>query len=110
MKEHVAYNDNIPNLPLKETLLKLNSESHRKFMYYGNILFFMDHNVEGVGAEFAHTQNFRNMKIYQNILKHITPQTKRCLVIYGSGHIQALRTMFESNPRFEIVEVSTILK
>lgn len=109
-KQNIELMNNIPNLSLKEALLKMNSPETRKFFYYINVLFFMDKNPKGVGVEVSHTQNYRNMKIYQNILKNIMDKTERCLVIYVAGHIQALRSMFESNPRFEVVEVSTILK
>ncbi len=107
---NVQFMDSIPLLPLKESLFRLNSEQYRKFTYYGNVLHYMDKNPEDIGVEWSHTQNFRNMNIYQNILKHITEKTERCLVIYGAGHIQALRECFESNPRFEIVEVSEVLE
>ena len=32
------------------------------------------------------------------------------MIIYGAGHGEALRVMLQSHPRFEVVELGTILK
>ncbi len=110
IESHIEFMNKAPSQPLKESLLTLNSEENRRQNYYFSVLHFMDKDLEEIGVDWTQMQNIRNMYIYRNILKHITEDTKRCLVIYGASHIQALRDFFESNPRFEIVEVSEVLK
>jgi hypothetical protein len=107
---HLAFMRAVPGLPLREALLAFNADSVRRRLYYFNVLAFMDRDPRGVGAEFALTQQYRNMRIYQNVLRHVDDRTERCLVIYGAGHIEALRGLFAGNPRFEVVEVADVLR
>lgn len=51
-----------------------------------------------------------NLHIYTNILRAIRPTDKAIMVLFGYGHITILKHLFESNPRFEVVEVADVLK
>ncbi len=46
----------------------------------------------------------RNVKIYQNIIKDILAnKPKKVLILYGTGHIKALRNYLEVHPKIKIV-------
>jgi hypothetical protein len=52
----------------------------------------------------------RNLKIFNNILRGLDPDTdKKIVVLYGSSHTALLRQFFENHPAFEIVEVDSVL-
>lgn len=69
----------------------------------------------GQGAEYPGTDLVANwystnLHIYTNILRAIRPSDKSIMVLFGYGHITILKHLFESNPDFEIVDVTDILK
>ncbi len=96
-------------LPIKQHLMKLNSESSIAALHYVNITGWMDTNTNGFGAEFTAKEYFRNTKIMQNILSGVSPSDRKLLVIIGGGHVQILRDMIKSHPYFEVVDVIKIL-
>lgn len=51
-----------------------------------------------------------NLHIYTNILRAIHPGDKAIMVLFGYGHIPILKHLFESNPKFEVIDVSDVLK
>jgi len=51
-----------------------------------------------------------NLHIYANILRQVKPTDKAIAVIFGQGHIPILKSLFASNPEFEVVEVAKVLK
>lgn len=69
----------------------------------------------GEGADYAGIRLLRdwydtNLHIYANLLRRIQPTDKAVLVVFGQGHIPILKSLFASNPNFEVVEVSKVLK
>ena len=101
---------NINKVPLKETLLTLNSKDYRRKSTYYAMMANMDNDPKGIGAELTNIQMLRNMKIFQNIVNRIDKNTKRILIVYGAAHNEPLRDFFEMNPRYEIVELKEYLK
>lgn len=100
----------VPEMTLKDALLKLNSPDFQKKLYYNNNVAVMDKNPYGSGPTIAEGSLFRNLNIYTNIMHHITPTDERVLILYGAGHTQAFRTMFEGNPQIELVPISSVVK
>lgn len=109
-REIVKFNAEIPNLNLKDVLLKLNSKQTQRNYYYANILALMDNNPLDMGVALTNQGTYRNMNIYKNIVQKINANDSNVLIIYGAGHGEALRTMLQSHPKFEIVELDTVLK
>lgn len=111
MDEIEAFNYEIPNLHLVSVFKQMNSREHLKKLYYGNITTYLDENAQGMGTFWTQYQMMRNYTIYSNIIKDVLKnQPKRVLVLYGAGHIEALRTLFESHPGIEVIDFSTLYK
>lgn len=108
--EIIEFNKAVPSMNLKNILLFLNSEETRKKYFYVNVLAAMDPNPFKMGVFSANLQMIRNMNIYMNIIHKIEKNDKNIMIIYGAGHGEALRVMLQSHPRFEVVELGTILK
>ena len=107
--EFNEFHKSVPNLNLKDVLLQLNSkEIQRKYFY--STLAIMDRNPFKVGVFSANEQMIRNMNIVMNIVQKTEKDDKNIMIIYGAGHGEALRVMLQSHPRFEVVELGTILK
>lgn len=100
-------------LPLRDYFVRLNSPDVVRAYGYENFNYWAlayGQGEEYVGADFV--VNYwlsRNVKIYQNVLRHASPDDGRILVLIGSGHAQMLMDLFRSNPYFEVVEVSDVL-
>ncbi len=52
----------------------------------------------------------RNIRIYGNILRQISADDERVLVIFGQGHAGALRHFFQDNPHLELVHTNDYLE
>jgi len=50
-----------------------------------------------------------NLHIYANILRQVRPSDNAIIVLFGQGHIPILKSLFASNPAFEVVEVADVL-
>ncbi len=100
----------VPKMMLKDALLKLNSLDFQKKLYYVNNVAVMDKNPYDSGPTIAEGNLFRNLNIYTNIMRNVTTTDERVIVLYGAGHTQAFRTMFESNPQIELVPFSEVIK
>jgi Family of unknown function (DUF5694) len=109
-KEMSAVYKTIPSESLKKTLLTLNSEEIRQKMAYTAAFANLDNDPKGMGVDVTNIQQFRNMKIFQNILHQVDANTKRIIVIYGASHNQPLRNLFEMNPRFKVLDLSRFVK
>ena len=100
-------------LPVREYFVRLNAPNVIRAYGYENFNYWAlayGQGEEYVGADFV--VNFRvsrNVKIYQNILRNVSLDDDRILVLIGSGHVQMLSDLFRSNPYFEVVEVSDVL-
>lgn len=104
MEELNAFNESVPDTDLVEVFKTLNTDNHLKKMLYANITTFLDKNIEGTGTYYAQYQMMRNYTIYSNIIRNILEERPaRALVLYGAGHIQALKSLFEAHPAIEVV-------
>lgn len=110
LQELNMLNNQIPDLDLISVYTKLNSEEYLKKFYYGNITTFMDKNTEGIGAFKTQYNMMRNINIYGNIIKIILKERPEAvLVLYGAGHVKALKDMFEAHPAIEVIEFDSLL-
>lgn len=100
----------VAKLPVKEALLLLNSPAIQKKYYYINDVAIMDKNVHDYGVTGASSFMIRNLNIYANIIKNIAPSDQRIMILYGAGHTEALRHMFEGNPRTKLVSFAEVVK
>ncbi|HYE22468.1 MAG TPA: DUF5694 domain-containing protein [Verrucomicrobiae bacterium] len=50
----------------------------------------------------------RNLRIYRNIQQIVTSPNDRILVIFGAGHIQILKHLFECSPEFKLIKFSEL--
>ena len=111
MEEFDAFNKSVPDKDLLEVFTTLNSPDHLRKMLYANITTFLDKNIEGTGAYYAQYQMMRNYNIYSNIIRNILEERPaRALVLYGAGHIEALKSLFEAHPAIEVVMFDDLLK
>jgi Family of unknown function (DUF5694) len=88
----------------------LNSPENLKKSYYLNRMGNLLLNSSGVGAELNSFESFRDFKIFRIALNRIEKDSKRVLIIYGSGHAHILREQFELDSRYKVVELSQYLK
>ena len=51
-----------------------------------------------------------NIYIYANIVRRVSPADKTLLVIFGQGHIPVLKSLFASNPDFNLIEIAALLR
>lgn len=107
-----SYNDYIITHTVRENLVYLNKPeellNHNHVMY--NYVFARIGTGDNyIGAELVGEWYKRNVKIYANILKNVTPDDRRLLVVFGSGHIHILKQLFKDNPDFEVIEANTYL-
>jgi Family of unknown function (DUF5694) len=102
--------DSIPLADLRRTLLQMNTQTYRRYLAYKAAYGNMDNDPKGIGAEITNIQQFRNMKIYQNIVNRLNPNARRILIIYGASHNEPLRNLFEFNPGFTMVEVKDYIR
>jgi len=115
-------------LSLKGYLLRLNSPELYQLTYYNiyinpakvtNGTFGKTDNSvdstridnEHIGAEYISLFYKRELKIYSNILSvQQAHQGKRILVIMGQRHAAALTKLFENDPAYDLVPLSSYLK
>ncbi|AWH83976.1 hypothetical protein HYN59_02105 [Flavobacterium album] len=111
LKQLSAFNDNIPSQDLTAVFRKLNSKDYLNKLFYANITTYLDKNAEGTGAFFTQYNMMRNVNIYSNIMRDIlTDRPQSVLVLYGAGHIKALKDMFQAHPLIEVVEFEDYFK
>lgn len=97
-------------LSVQEALKRVNSPEFSKKLYYANNIMIMDKNAYDAGVTGSLSNVVRNLQIYTNIMSHIRPGDERVMVVYGMGHIESLRQMFDGNPQFEVVAYSEVVK
>lgn len=111
LKELDALNDNIPSMDLVSVYRTLNSPEYLSKFLYANITTFLDKNTEGMGAFWSQYNMMRNANIYSNIIRSILAERPgKVMVIFGAGHVQALKDMFRAHPAIEVVEINTLLE
>lgn len=109
-KELSPYWQISPNVSLRQMYKVLNKPENLKKGYYTNRLGNLLLNAAEVGAELSSVESFRDLKIFRNALNRIDQNTKRILIVYGVSHAHILREYFNLDPRFEVVNVDTVIK
>jgi hypothetical protein len=106
------YNNYIIKHTVRENLAYLNKPDellNHNHMMYNYVFARIGAGDSYIGAELVGEWYKRNIKIYANILKNITPDDLRLLVVFGSGHVHILKQLFKDNPDFEVIEANTYL-
>ncbi|MCQ8757643.1 DUF5694 domain-containing protein, partial [Escherichia coli] len=96
----------IAGLPVKESLRIINTPEFSKKLYYANNIMIMDKNALDSGVTGSISNVVRNLQIYTKIMSNISASDQRVMVVYGMGHIESLRHMFEGNPQMETLSYS----
>ncbi|RTY96891.1 hypothetical protein EKM02_14645 [Flavobacterium sp. RSP49] len=103
-------NIEIPKMTMVDAFKKINSKSYLNDIFYGNITAFLDIDSNQNGVFYAHDNMIRNTNIYKNIIQDILKNNpKKALVLYGAGHIRALKDYLDCHPSIEIIEVDQYL-
>ena len=111
LKQLSEFNANIPKQDLVTVFRNLNSKEYLNKFYYGNVSTYLDKNTEGTGAFWTQYNMMRNVNIYSNIMRDIlADRPNNVLVLYGAGHIKALKDMFEAHPLIEVVMFEDLFK
>ncbi len=63
--------------------------------------------VRGADALAMHWYS-RNLRIYRHIQQITTSPDDRILVIFGSGHVQILKHLFECSPQYKLVKFNEL--
>ncbi len=79
----------------------------RGFGTYLNGDFKLGKNTEGADALSMHWYN-RNLRIYRHIQQIATSPNDRILVIYGRGHVEILKHLFQCSPEFQLVKFNDL--
>lgn len=97
------------NVTLKEMYLALNDPKNIEKLYTANRLgeLYLDTNL---GAEKTEIGSFRDYKTFRCALNAIKPETKRILIIYGAGHTQILRQLFQFSDQFKLREINEFIR
>lgn len=90
--------------------LNFNQQAQLQSFNYLNNLIYLDQNFNKVGGELSTKEYYRNIKIFQNIISKVNPYDRHLLIIIGAAHVLPLKSIFESHPAFEYVEIEEILK
>lgn len=109
-KSYLEEHESWKKLKLRDHLVKMNEEQSLRNLQYFNVLAWMDNNTNGVGAELASMEYFRNLKIVQNLYTKLDNGDNRILIIFGAAHAQILSDVLKSHPVFTLIPVSEVLK
>jgi hypothetical protein len=111
IKEIHNFNDSITKLTMIEVFRKINNDDYLNKMFYGNISSMLDIDENNINIFWSQNNMIRNVNIYQNIIQDILiNKPKRVLIIYGAGHIKALKDYFEVHPAVKIIQTNKILE
>jgi hypothetical protein len=64
-------------------------------------------NTRGADALAMHWYS-RNLRIFRNLQQITTSPEDRVLVLFGSGHIQILKQLFECSPEFRLIKFNDL--
>ena len=106
-----SFNEALQKLTIKEMLLRENSEDLIRLQHQ----FYFKLIPAGkpgnhIGSYLVSEWWRRNMVIYENILKQLTGNEEKIMVIFGSGHTAILNEIMKFNPSIKLVSVSEVLK
>ncbi len=95
-----------------EVLLTLNTPEQYRWDLggYSNMVSQVGGPDNSVGAYMTAEWYKRNIYTHSNILKRITPGTKRILVVFGASHAAVFNHLFSLSNRFEVVPLPQVLK
>jgi hypothetical protein len=106
-----TFNQNIPSLNLLDIFKHLNKEEYLNQMFYANLTSFLNIDKYDLNVFWSQNNMIRNVNVYQNIIQDILKdEPKRVMIIYGAGHIKALRNYLEVHPMTEIVNTEEYLE
>lgn len=105
-------NTTLANESIIDFLRFLNTEEslNRNASIYSNIFVRIGKGKEFPGTELVANWYRTNLHIFTNVLRSVKPTDRAILVIFGQGHIPILKSLFETNPNFEVVSVAEMLK
>lgn len=104
IKEIKELYEKTPDMKIVDAYRIYNSEEHLKRIFYGNITSYLEIDEFNTNVFWSQNNMIRNVKIYQNIIKDILAnKPKKVLILYGTGHIKALRNYLEVHPKIKIV-------
>jgi hypothetical protein len=105
-----SHNNQLKTSTIKEMLIASNTEADQSFSVGMYFEFLKAGGKENhIGSYLASEWWRRNMIIYENILKRLSGNEKSILIIFGSSHTALLNEFMKYNPRFEIVDVASVL-
>jgi hypothetical protein len=106
-----SFNNSLKTLTIKKLLLMENAPASDRLSVgsYFQLLVAGGKNNH-VGSYLASEWWRRNMIIYENILKRLSGDEKKVLIIFGSSHTALLKEFMKFNPALELVEVASVLK
>ena len=103
--------DKTPKMNLISAYKIFNSTEFIDKMFYANISSLLDIDVNKTNIFWSQNNMIRNVNVYQNIIQSIIKnKPKRVIVIYGAGHIKALKNYLEVHPAIEIVNTIKYLE
>jgi hypothetical protein len=106
-----TFNQKIPSLHLLDVFKHLNKEEYLNQMFYANLTSFLDIDQYDLNVFWSQNNMIRNVNVYQNIIQDILKdKPKRVMIMYGAGHIKALRNYLEVHPKIEIVNTEEYLE
>jgi len=104
MKEIKELYEKTPDMKIIDAYRIYNSEEHLKRVFYGSITSYLEIDEFNMNVFWSQNDMIRNVNIYQNIIKDILAnKPKKVLILYGAGHIKALRNYLEVHPKIKIV-------
>lgn len=105
------FNQKIPELNLLDVFKHLNTEEYLGLMFYANVSSFLDIDEYDLNVFWSQKNMIRNVNVYQNIIQDILKdEPKKVIIIFGAGHIKALRNYLEVHPKIEIVNTEEYLE
>jgi len=95
-----------------EVILALNTPEQYRWDLggYSNVSSRVGGLDNSVGAYLTAEWYKRNIYAHSNILKRITPGTKRILVVFGASHAAVFNHLFGLSNQFEVVPLPQVLK
>ena len=104
MKEIKELYEKTPDMKIIDAFRIYNSEEHLERMFYGNISAYLEFDEFKTNVFWSQNNMIRNVNIYQNVIQDILENNpKKVLILYGAGHIKALRNYLEVHPKIKIV-------
>lgn len=105
------FNAKIPDMELLDVYRIMNSENNINDSFYGNISSMLDIDAYNVNVFWSQNNMIRNVNIYKNIIQDILKtHPKRVMILFGTGHIKALKDYLEAHPAIKIAETQEYLK